>query len=160
MQEGDRNTRFFHASTIQRRKSNRIDTLEREAGGWCGSEEEVVDEISGYYSNLFTSVDASNWEDKLHGIPATVTEAMNSSLIKPVEDEEIRQAVFSMNPTKAPGMDGMTPLFFQAFWHIIQYDVCKAIKSFFLSSFLLKSFNHTLISFIPKSENPTKISQF
>lgn len=135
LQEGDKNTQFFHATAAQRRKRNGIETLEREDGSWCANEGEVVDEISDYYSNLFTSVDAYDWKDRLNGIPATITESMNSSLIKPEEDEEIKEVVFSMNPSKAPGIDGMTPLFFQTFWHLIHKDVCKAAKSFFYQLF-------------------------
>lgn len=71
-----------------------------------------MEEISEYYSNLFTSTDAYDWDDSLSGIPSIVTESMNSTLIKPVEDDEIKKAIFSMNPSKAPSIDGMTPLFF------------------------------------------------
>lgn len=49
LQEGDKNTKFFHASTIQKRKTNRLVQLEKNGRGWCESEEEVVDEISDYF---------------------------------------------------------------------------------------------------------------
>lgn len=65
-----------------------------------------------------------------------------------------------MHPTKASGMDGVTPLFFQSFSDIIQVDICNAVKSFFHSTHLLKSFNHTLLFFISKIQNPTKISHY
>lgn len=72
-----------------------------------------MEEISNYYTtNIFTSADAHGWEDKLSGIPFTITYSMNSNLIKPVDDSEIKRAVFSMNPNKAPRIDGITPLFF------------------------------------------------
>lgn len=75
----------------------------------------MVEEISNHYSKLFTLEDARDWEEKLNGVPSTITDSMNANLIKPVEVNEIKEAVFSMNPSKAPGMDGMTPFFFQAF---------------------------------------------
>lgn len=130
LKEGDKNTQFFHASTIQRRKRNRIEEIEKERGGWCNTDEAIVYEISDYYFKLFTSEDSRDWEDKLNWIPPTITESMNSNLIKPVNEWEIKAALFSMNPNKAPGMDGMTSLFFQTFWHIVQNGICKAVKSF------------------------------
>lgn len=97
----------------------------------CKNEEEVVEEISNYYSKLFTSTAVGGWEEKLNGISSIITDSMNSSLIKPMEDCEIIAAIFSMNPNKAPGINGMTPYFFQNFWHIIYFDICTAVKSFF-----------------------------
>lgn len=55
---------------------------------------EVVEEISNYYSKLFTTEDSYNWEDKLNGIPSTITNSMNLELIKPVEDVKVQRALF------------------------------------------------------------------
>lgn len=71
-----------------------------------------MEEISNYYTNIFTSANAHGWEDKLFGIPFTITDSMNSNLIKPVDDSEIKRAVFSMNLNKASRIDGIIPLFF------------------------------------------------
>ena len=51
----------------------------------------------------------------LEGIPHSITQEMNTNLTKSVKEEEIKVALFSMQPDKAPGQDGMTPLFFQCF---------------------------------------------
>lgn len=75
---------------------------------------------------------------------------MNSKLIEPVSELEIEHALFSMNPTKAQGEDGLTPLFFQKYWGIPRVDICKAIVSFFKGGIMLKNFNHTIISLILK----------
>jgi len=45
-------------------------------------------------------------------------------------------------------------------WHVIQNDVCEAVKSFFREGKFLKQLNHTLIALIPKVENPTSTTQF
>lgn len=115
LKDMDKNTQYFHASIVQRKKVNRIEQLKKETGGWCNNEEEVVEEISSYYAQLFTTEDSFDWVDKLHGIPSTITNSMNSELIKPVDDDEIKRALFSMNPQKASEIDGMTPLFSKLF---------------------------------------------
>ena len=55
-----------------------------------------------------------------------------------------------MNPNKAPGPDGMTPLLFQKYQSILKKEVVNAIKSFFHSNHMLKEWNHTINSQIPK----------
>ncbi|CAI9099319.1 OLC1v1036114C2 [Oldenlandia corymbosa var. corymbosa] len=105
LKEGDKNSKFFHATTVQRRKSNGIESLEREDGTWCEGEQEVETEIEGFYKELFASEDKAGWEETLDGIPCTITDQMNTTLIRPIEDAEIKGAVFSMNPHKAPGID-------------------------------------------------------
>lgn len=64
-----------------------------------------------------------------------------------------------MNPNKAPGPDGVTPNFFQKYWHIVDKDIFLAVQQFFPSGRLLKSFNHTLVSLIPKVSNAANIKQ-
>ena len=45
--------------------------------------------------------------------------------------EEIKTTVFSMDSHKALGLDGMSPLFFKHYWHLIGGDVVDAVLSFF-----------------------------
>ncbi|KAL3352287.1 hypothetical protein AABB24_020369 [Solanum stoloniferum] len=53
------------------------------------------------------------------------------------EVEQYYNAVFAMHPLKAPGVDGMTPLFFQTYWNILSKEICDAVKSFFSTGYLL-----------------------
>lgn len=55
-----------------------------------------------------------------------------------------------MHPSKAPGEDGLTPLYFQHYWNLIGSDVCNAISHFFKEGRMLRNINHTVISLIPK----------
>ena len=65
-----------------------------------------------------------------------------------------------MAPFKAPGSDGMPPLFFQTFWPDIGRDVSEAVLSCLNSGTILKSINHTFITLIPKVKNPETVAQF
>ncbi|XP_071923058.1 uncharacterized protein [Coffea arabica] len=65
-----------------------------------------------------------------------------------------------MFPNKAPGVDGMPPLFFQTYWHIIKNDIVHAVTSFFHSGNILSAINETIISLIPKVDNPVVISNY
>ncbi|XP_071939954.1 uncharacterized protein [Coffea arabica] len=160
LKEGDRNTAYFHTTVKAKRKRNTISTLEKQDGTWCKSEEEIEVELCQYYNDLFTTTNPDDFEEILKEIPSTISRQMNAKLIKPVEEKDIRQALFSMHPNKAPGKDGMSPLFFQHYWHIIKGDLVLAINSFFHSGCLLKTVNETIISLIPKIDSPTSVLHY
>lgn len=50
------------------------------------------------------------------GIVPLVTDEMNRTLIATPEALEIKEALFSINPDKAPGPDGFSATFYQTFW--------------------------------------------
>ncbi|KAM1933989.1 hypothetical protein ACFX15_018211 [Malus domestica] len=80
-------------------------------------------------------------------------------LLKPYSDKEVRVAFFQMHPSKAPGLNGMSPLFFQKFWHVVKHDVVNAICSFLTSGRLLRKACFTHVVLIPKVNQPHEMSQ-
>ena len=65
-----------------------------------------------------------------------------------------------MAPLKAPGSEGLLPLFFQTYWTDIGMDVSQAVLSCLNSRSILRSINHTFITLIPKVHNPERVSNF
>ncbi|KAL0439674.1 UNVERIFIED_CONTAM: hypothetical protein Slati_2450400 [Sesamum latifolium] len=78
----------------------------------------------------------------------------------PVSPDEIKQAFFDIDETKAPGPDGYSSGFFRAAWSVVGREVTQAILEFFSTGRLLKQINATLISLIPKVSNPTVVGEF
>lgn len=77
----------------------------------------------------------------------------NAKLIKPVTAEEVKNAVFQINPDKAPGPDGTTPAFFQKYWPIVGGDVVELFTNFFWNGDIMVGLNETNIVLIPKKKN-------
>ena len=106
--EGDKNTSFFHASVMSRKRQNKLRVLQKKTGEWCNTEGEICEEVVDYFQHLFTSDNPTEFEEILEGIPLTITADMNRMLIRPVLEQEIYQAVKSMYPNKSSGSDGMS----------------------------------------------------
>lgn len=67
--------------------------------------------IKEYFKQLFTA-DQPQMDTVLNCIPSSISAQQNTELLKPIVDEEVKEAVFHMHPDKASGPDGMNPAFF------------------------------------------------
>ncbi|GJR25721.1 hypothetical protein Tco_1101953 [Tanacetum coccineum] len=74
--------------------------------------------------------------------------------------QEVKSALFSMGNDKAPGPDGYTVAFFKESWDIVADDFVDAVCEFFTNGKLLRELNHTIIAFIPKVSNPTRVTDY
>ena len=57
IRDGDRNTRFFHLSTVVRRRTNRIKGLLNSARVWVTDPDDLQALVTKYYKKLFTEDD-------------------------------------------------------------------------------------------------------
>ncbi|XP_043700381.1 uncharacterized protein LOC122651120 [Telopea speciosissima] len=119
LKEGDRNTKFFHSTTLQRRSRKKINRLRSMQGEWLQKEADIDAEIFSFFNILFSSEGAHNLERALQFIPARFTADMNSTLCLSISDDEVKSVVFSMKLLKAPGPDGVPLVFFQSYWKTV-----------------------------------------
>ena len=109
LQNGDRNTKFFHAEASQRWSKNRIEGL-KDSEGVCEGATKAI--ILDYFKNIFTSDCPTNFDASIDAIEECITPEMNKELLKEFKPEEVRRELNKMHLTKAPDPDGMPPLFF------------------------------------------------
>lgn len=112
LNRGDMNSTFFHNSVKAARARKHIDKLLNAQGELVFSEAAKGDVAVQYYSELFTSSNPQPFQDWFQDMRPRVSTQMNAELTKPVSVAEVRDAVFSIHPSKAPGPDGMSALFF------------------------------------------------
>lgn len=113
IKDGDRNTKFFHLSTIVRQWRNKIVEIKGDDGEWIHDKELVKNQIVTYFSNLFTE----EGEGEIFNIPSDVFPELAQhdwdSLNVPFTKCDIDMVVKRMGSLKAPGPDGFQALFFQ-----------------------------------------------
>ena len=97
---------------------NTIGGLHDTNGVWCTNIGEIAVIAEAYYKGLFIAFMDLNIEDVLASIDSVVTEGIARSLTRSYT-EEVQVALFQMHPSKSPDPDGMSPFFFQKFWHIV-----------------------------------------
>ena len=137
LRDGDRNTKFFHLSTIIHRRQNSIDAIRADDGGWILDQKAVGEHLKVKFTQLFTKEE-----------------------VVFLLDEDIKKVIFDMQSLKAPGPDGLPPLFYKQYWHIVGPVVTKVVKCFIVNGKLLKELNNTHIVLIPKIHNPTSVNHF
>ena len=82
---------------------------------WQEDEGKVGDIVEEYYTTLFTTNHPTDFNEILQAMQPKVTPQMNQMLDKAFIASEAHVALKQMHPLKAPGLDGMPPLFYQKF---------------------------------------------
>ncbi|XP_058783087.1 uncharacterized protein LOC131657739 [Vicia villosa] len=72
----------------------------------------------------------------------------------PFVENEVKEAIFQMHPTKAPGPDGLPALFYQKYWNIVGQDIVFVALDVLNNQRDPADLNSTFIALIPKIKNP------
>ncbi|KAH1046922.1 hypothetical protein J1N35_037706 [Gossypium stocksii] len=156
---GDRNTKFFHRRTLQRRKHNRIIALKNQMGDWIMDEDVLKQEAVTFYENLYRE-NSRGLDGRGRGAFPVLSQEDILFLSKPVFNEEIKKALFDMAPLKAPSNDGLYAFFYQSQWEVVGPSICEWVKGVFSGNNIDSDLNNTLIVIIPKVQHPESFSQF
>ncbi|CAA7019727.1 unnamed protein product [Microthlaspi erraticum] len=158
---GDRNTRFFHTSTVIRRHKNIIDMLKKEDGNWTADAQEMESLAISYFKLLYSMEDVEAVVDKLpaNGFAQLFREEKNH-LHRGFSALEVESAVRSMGRYKAPGPDGFQPVFYQSCWDTVGSSVTRFVLDFFATWDLPPGTNDVLLVLIAKVSKPESITQF
>ena len=157
---GDRNTRFFHATTKNQRAQNHIHSLIDEEGKEWFEENDLGRVVEVYFRSLFASEDVGIQLQVWEEIPPSVSQEQNEKMLEEVTMEEVKRAVFETNPQKCPGPDGMSAFFYQHFWESVGGDITEMVRRFFRDGVLEDGINSTNICLIPKKLNANKLVDF
>ena len=141
-------------------RRNWIDSLEDANGELCSDEDGISSILVDYYQQLFTSFNPAMVDVVVDKIPYSISDEMNDEILVEFTREEVVVALKQMEPLKAPGPNGLPPLFFQHYWQAVRDDVTEAVLSCLSTGVIPSSINRTFITLIPKVKSPLKVSEF
>lgn len=158
---GDRNTRYYHIKTINRRRRNRVEMLTDSGGNWMEQGDQIKNHVVDFYKQLFTEENndrlmthATNLSfPRLDGV---TIESLNTN----ATNEEIRSAIFSMGGLKAPIKDGFHACFYHVNWNCVGEDLYDYVKECMKNKEKIREINNTLVVLILKINQPVYVSQF
>ena len=162
MSEGDRNMKLFHKSTLHNRSRNNISKIKNLQGEQMENPKKIAEIFVDYFKDTLNNFDSSNrvdQEEMLKSITKLITEEDNRILNKPFSLQEVKVALFNINPDnslgpdgfqafffldkspgldgfqsfffphKSPSLDGFQAFFFQQCWDILGEDLWKALEA-------------------------------
>jgi len=111
LKEGEKVTKFFHRSTIQCRMNNNITHIQNEQGVKVEKHEEIELELLNYFKQAHQEpqVDRMQAIGKIiENITKLIIEEHNQLLLKPVDLQEVENAVHQLKEGKMSGPDRFT----------------------------------------------------
>jgi hypothetical protein len=163
LRSGDENTKFFQAYAKGRRMTNTIWSLTDPLGNKASSFQDMAQLSTLHFKNLFKE-EAHPQIEAILGIirpfPRFAKEEDNRELMKEVQEEELKEIIFSFQKDKSPGPDGWSMDFFMGLYDLIGKDILKVVEESRQNGHIHDPFNATFLALIPKVDNPSTLEDF
>lgn len=159
VKESDSNSKLFHNLVNNQKNKCTILRLEKKGGEIMERAEDVVKELTDFYENLYREY--SSWQCSFEGLEWNpIQEDRVVWLERPIEENEVREAIFSCDINKSPGPNGFSMGFYQRCWEIVKGDLIKVLNEFHRNGVVNRNTNHTFIFLVPNKEDSKKIKDF
>ncbi|KAM6562940.1 hypothetical protein CsatB_022938 [Cannabis sativa] len=144
------------------KSENRIASFTNDHGDIIDNFSEVVDHFMNHFNGFMGTRNdtAASLNMECFELNSRLNLDQQILLLKPFSNNEIKKAMFSIPDSKSPGPDGFNSGFFKVMWADIGKEVCKAISDFFITGYMPAKLHSSMISLIPKNDNPTKAVDF
>ncbi|XP_021773606.1 uncharacterized protein LOC110737576 [Chenopodium quinoa] len=157
MQLGDGNNHYLFSVMKHRQRRNMIDTLYNDHDLLLNVPADIEEELTSFYKKLLGSKATSLPHVDLCTMRKgrQLSRGAQDILTSPVTVDEIDLALKGIDSSKAPGIDGLNSFFFKETWNIVKADVYARVLEFFRTGKMLKMWNCTTITLVPKVQNPS-----
>jgi len=113
-QEGDKNTKFFHAFVNGRRRKMHISVIKTRQGDTITTTQNIGEEAVNVFKDQFRETNVPTDFSMLDHIPKMISEEQNEEMGRLPAEEEIKEVVFALNGDSASGPDFFSGQFFQS----------------------------------------------
>eukprot|EP00253_Pinus_taeda_P030086 PITA_30086 len=128
LKSGDRNSSFFHKQAQAKKGRNSISEI-KEDNHILKDFTSIKKAATDHFEQLYREESRADLNATLlDAVPNMITSKMNQSLEAKITLKEVKEALFAMDPDKAPGPDAFTPRFLQVCWQIVEKEFYKMIQ--------------------------------
>lgn len=110
-QMGDRNTNFFHVTSVVRHRRNQIRSIEQEDGSWETSDKGIRRMFVDHFRQIYEGSECQSIRQvlptKVISQLSKVPDLVHQSLVNVPGQQEIKRAMLALGPDKALGLDGV-----------------------------------------------------
>eukprot|EP00253_Pinus_taeda_P008572 PITA_08572 len=155
LRAGEKNTKFFHKTTVQRRMHKLISHIHNDQGERIETHAGIEENFLRYFKKVHKEPSINRTpaiEKILQQIPKLITDEHNLLLLQPILLYEVDNEVNQLKAGKAPGPDGFTLDFFHHFWDLIQIEVWQLVEESRALRWMYQGLNATFLALIPKSK--------
>lgn len=124
------------------------------------NKEEIREMVMQYFLNLFEKDATCDISVGYRGGFPIIDQPTMEEVMKKLTEEDIKHAVMEMASFKAPGPDGLHAAFYQHMWPVVGDSIVNMVMDFFKSGVMPDGINDTIITLIPKVDNPERPAQF
>lgn len=128
LKAGDRNYSFFHKQAQARKCFNSISEI-KEENVTHKDFENIKKATFFHFKSLYSEdMDPDHHPDLLDVVPHSISSNMNLILEAKFTKNEVKDALFAMDPDKALGLDGFSARFLQVYWLVVEKDLFKMVQ--------------------------------
>lgn len=160
LKAGDRNSSFFHKKSQAWKSFNSISEIKEE-----NINHRDIQSIKNvaflHFKNLYSEKEGLGHTLALvNEVPSMITAIKKQFLEAEFTDNEIKTALFAMEPDKAPGPDGFSARFLQNCWQIVEKDLCRMVQKSQACQKIGGSTNSAFLAHIPKEKGTNSFTRF
>ena len=128
LQGGDQNTKFFQNQCRDRQRWNTMSELKAEDGTLIQGQAAISAEVRTFFNHLYNyeeQVSQRLMEEMVSDIPSLISPEVRLRLESPILKSEVKTAIWSLHPDKAPCPDDFPIHFYRTFRSLIKkYLLC------------------------------------
>lgn len=102
IQDGDRNTNFFHLTTLVRRRRNKIEGLFNSDGSWFSDASSMKNIVVEFFPNLFSVQEVVDNRFVCIWPFPEIDQVHVDEICKPISLLNVKSSLFSIGGLKAP----------------------------------------------------------
>lgn len=161
---GDRNSAFFHASTVTRRRRNAIGSIWVPGSGWVTEEREIRRVFLAHFRGIYTrgvraDINLVYSPTLLCNFPR-IPDFIGPSLDSIPSDQEIQKSLMVLGPHKAARPDGFNAFLLQQQWDFFGPLVTLEVQNFFITGTMQSEIAKSNLILIPKVKDPSQVGDY